>query len=254
MNKIQKTSLFERMVTKQFEDEQVCQYYSDATYTVGLWKSEAALVRQYASPESKILDVGCGAGRVMVNLLLLGYRHVDGIDTSCNMLEFCKKNQLKSNVQGNVYHMNAANLSFPNRIYDLILFLNNGLMTIPDRKKQDSALSNIHRVLSDNGVFIFTSPIRCKDTKINNMGDNKLRNFFNDEDCIVREQSKSSLYTYLHVPSFDSLCSNLTSSGFDIIDSFARDSLYDENDMVKQFSSNCLFVVCKKQAICREIH
>ena len=42
--------------------------YARAVDEVGLWNSERAMVSKYFNPDDAILELGCGAGRISINL------------------------------------------------------------------------------------------------------------------------------------------------------------------------------------------
>ena len=68
----------------------VCKYAS-LNYLWGLWESEKYAVSKYCSPSDKIIDIGCGAGRISINLYELGYKNITGIDILKSMIIQAKK-------------------------------------------------------------------------------------------------------------------------------------------------------------------
>ena len=44
------------------------------------------MIKKYFNPESRILDIGCGAGRTTIGLYELGYHLVEGLDLSEAMI------------------------------------------------------------------------------------------------------------------------------------------------------------------------
>jgi len=58
------------MVQESYDSEKAVDEYAQDTKEIGLWKSEKVIVSKYFKSEDKILDIGCGAGRTTLELLL----------------------------------------------------------------------------------------------------------------------------------------------------------------------------------------
>lgn len=82
------------------------------TREIGLWQSERIVFGQYLQKNSRILDVGCGAGRTTMGLFKLGYHHIQGLDLSPAMVE--KARQLSKTESLPIEFMvgNATKLEF----------------------------------------------------------------------------------------------------------------------------------------------
>ncbi len=94
-----------------------------------------------------ILDIGCGTGIVIKRLEKYG--KVFGIDTSDESIGFCKKRGIKSAIKAD-----AANLPFNDNTFDLITVLD----VLEHIKNEEIAISEIYRVLKNNGKVIVTVP------------------------------------------------------------------------------------------------
>ena len=95
----------------------------------------------------KILDIGCGTGIVIKRMEKYG--KVVGIDMSDESLGFCKVRGIKS-----VIKADATNLPFDDNTFDLITALD----VIEHIKNEDLVISEISRVLKNNGKVIATVP------------------------------------------------------------------------------------------------
>lgn len=126
----------------------------------GLWKSEEILIKRFfAKKNSKVLDLGCGAGREAIPLAKQGFR-VTGIDSCPQMIEQAKKLSTQEKAHALFLEMDAAQLKFRNNSFDYVLFTNNGFEQIPGIKRRLRLLKNMHKVLKPTGRFIFTTHSR----------------------------------------------------------------------------------------------
>lgn len=111
----------------------------------------------------KILELGCGTGRLSLPLAKLGH-HITGIDRSLAMLEqFQKKisSQTKpEKIQSRIQlrqgdFRNLKNILKSREKFSLILCPFNTLMHLYSLEEIESTLKQIHHFLSPNGFFIF---------------------------------------------------------------------------------------------------
>lgn len=70
-------------------------------------------------PQLTILEVGCGTGRLLVEVCIKGYK-VDGIDASPDMLAQCNKKILGQFPDTKIALGEATELPYPNNSYDFI--------------------------------------------------------------------------------------------------------------------------------------
>lgn len=100
----------------------------------------------------RILDLGCGAGRTTAYLKEFTPDYT-GADYSSAMIEACRRRF----PDVRLVHADARRLDeFKDEEFDFVLFSFNGIDSMPheDRLK---ALAEIHRVLADTGLFVFSS-------------------------------------------------------------------------------------------------
>lgn len=121
---------------------------------VGLWPSEAKLIRKHFPHKSQVLDIGCGAGRTTVPLAQMGYR-VLGIDLSPAMVT--RARAISAGMGARYEVMDAAQLQLPDGSFDCALFSYNGIELLPGKEGKRRAIREVHRVLRPGGIFIFTS-------------------------------------------------------------------------------------------------
>ncbi len=226
--------------------------YEEATLNVGLWNSEEDLVKKYTSSNNdKILDMGCGVGRVSFALESMGYTNLTGIDFSPQMINRAKKLK-KSTI--NFYVGDCTCIEEEENTFDFAIFSFNGLMQIPERKNRLKALKELKRVLKPNAYLVFTSHDRDNGNKKylelwreeklewdNNLHDHRLHDF---GDVITYDEVDEVEY-FIHIPSYSEVVKLIEESGFELVDSFIRSSRYRENKEVYDFSDNCRFWIVK---------
>lgn len=108
-----------------------------------------ALSKIQINPDEQILDIGCGDGFITAQLaqeLKKGF--ITGVDASLSMIDYAKnKYSNLSNIAFDV--INAEDLDFDSQFDTIISF--NCFHWIKDQKK---ALTNIHKALKPNGIFL----------------------------------------------------------------------------------------------------
>jgi ubiquinone/menaquinone biosynthesis C-methylase UbiE len=100
----------------------------------------------------RVMDMGCGAGRV-TSYLSRWTPHVVGIDFARAMIDYCTRTF--PNVR--FVHCDARDLkAFEDGSFDVALFTFNGIDTLSHESRLQ-ALAGVHRILAENGLFIFSS-------------------------------------------------------------------------------------------------
>ena len=96
----------------------------------------------------RVLDVGCGAGRVALWLQERGHEVV-GIDLSPLAVEVSRERGV-----GDCRVMDARRLDFPERHFDTVIMFGNNLGIAGGFEETRLMLEGLHRVTSDDGVII----------------------------------------------------------------------------------------------------
>lgn len=148
--------LKKKLVIKGYAETDIIERYSK----VGLWRSENYLISKYFQGRSinntlKILDLGCGCGRTTIPLKQKGY-DVCGIDISPDMISKAKTISKENKLDIDFSVMDASELLFPDNSFDHVLFSYNGIEHIPSIELKKNVLSEVNRVLKQDGYFIFT--------------------------------------------------------------------------------------------------
>ena len=140
-----------------FNQDAVVEDYVSATNRVGLWQSEKIVFRQIFSPEQRILELGCGTGRIAQGLWKLGFRDITAIDFAPRMVEEAQRINGVLNAGVNFQVADACALPFEDQSFDGAIFGFNGLMQIPKRENRRIAMRGIFQVLKPGATFCFTT-------------------------------------------------------------------------------------------------
>ena len=239
-------------IRKSFSTEKTVSDYAKAVREIGLWKSEKIMMKKYFNPKSRILDIGCGAGRTTIGLYKLGYHLVEGLDLSKAMIVQARRisKELNYNIIFSVG--DAACLGYDDENFEAVLFSFNGIMQIPGRENRIKVLKEIKRILKPKGYFLFTTHDRegskeyesfWKEEKIKwalHIEDKSLHEF---GDRVIEMEERD---TFLHFPTKDEVISSLEEAGFILIEGTLRSELCEESEEVKKFSTDCLLWLVQK--------
>jgi len=124
-------------------------------------QAEIDFVRSYIKPGDIVLDLGCGYGRIIPDLLPAKPELVIGIDSSIDNICFGVI-LLKQYINWRLLAMDAANLSFKDNIFDLVICIQNGLSAF--KVKPGLLLQESLRVCKKGGFLLFStySPKFCQ--------------------------------------------------------------------------------------------
>jgi SAM-dependent methyltransferase len=110
------------------------------------WDEPERLGIQHA--KGKVLDIGCGAGRVSLYLQNLGHK-VAGIDAAPGAIEACKMRGLKE-----AYTMSAGDLDFPESTFDTIILYGNNFGILGEERRIIDMLQRLKKITSLDGIII----------------------------------------------------------------------------------------------------
>lgn len=227
--------------------------YMEATIYLGLWESEVIVFEKYIPKAHKILDLGCGTGRVTFGLYKRGYQDLTGVDISQAMINEAQKLlRAHHNPPPLTFEAHSATaLPYPNESFDSVIFSFNGLMQIPTQEARKEALNEIHRVLKQEGLLIFTSHDRALSLYQDYWEAETIRWANGTQDPLLMEfgnricDTSSGRY-FIHIPTQGEMELELTQAHFDIIFTKMRSEIAQESEDVEDFSDDCRFWVVKK--------
>lgn len=130
-----------------------------------------SLLTKHLNAQSKILDFGCGYGRITAQLIDLGFQNVTGFDTSKELIQ-----RGRSNHDLPIFHINdPLNLPVPDESVDCILLFA-VLTCIPSNKGQQDLVDLLYTKLKKGG-FIYISDYHLQE----NSGEVKQYTYLNDD-------------------------------------------------------------------------
>ncbi|MHA2026748.1 MAG: class I SAM-dependent methyltransferase [Candidatus Thorarchaeota archaeon] len=118
----------------------------DYVNTFDKWWEPEQLAMNHVS--GKVLDIGCGAGRVALHLQNLGFSVV-GTDLARGAIEACKKLGLED-----ARVMSADELDFPDSTFDTVILLGNNFGILGDEGKIVEMLQKLHRITTPDGIIL----------------------------------------------------------------------------------------------------
>lgn len=236
-----------------YADPWVVDHYRRATANIGLWLSEEIVFQRVFKPEDRILELGCGTGRIAIGMAELGYPHLLGVDISRPMVQEARR--IGKLLELPVYFQvgDATALSFEDALFDGAIFGFNGLMQIPGRESRRTALREIFRVVRPGGALVFTTHDRQG---------SRHRNYWKAErgrwdkgkqqpDLLEfgdRYEETNLGKLFIHVPEAREVREDLVATGWKCEWDSPRSSIAREAPETKQFSDDCRFWVARKPA------
>jgi SAM-dependent methyltransferase len=238
-------------VRDDFNDPLAVVHYARAAHRLGLWKSEKLLIERFFTDTSaRLLEAGCGAGRVTIGLWELGYHHLTAFDFAEELVDQARALVEERGASIPVHHADATQPLchlISDKTFDGALFMFNGLMQIPGRENRRTALRQLATVCRPGAPLLFTTHDRDhsrveraswrlealrwaegkQDPRLVEFGDR----YFSDD--LGR--------TFMHLPDRTEILEDLAATGWiHTFDSMRRD-LARESRAVVDFSDECRF-------------
>jgi len=180
-------------VRADFNDLPAVVHYTRAAHELGLWASERLLIeRHFPDRTARLLEAGCGAGRVTLGLWALGYRRLTAFDFADELVDQARSLAAERGADTGpdaitFLHADATRLGECQLLvdttpcpaagraavvgpegrgetaggmggwFDGALFMFNGLMQIPGRENRRAALDGLRRACRAGAPLLFTT-------------------------------------------------------------------------------------------------
>ncbi|MDB6095242.1 MAG: Methylase [Verrucomicrobia bacterium] len=246
-------------VRSDFNDLQAVVHYTRAAHRLGLWKSEKILIERFFPDKgARLLEAGCGAGRVAVALWELGYRDLSAFDFAEELLVQAESLVLERGAQLKLFHADATALRKSPSLdgapsFDGVLFTFNGLMQIPLRRKRRKALRELAAVSRVGAVLMFTTHDRdSSPTEKALWRLEALRWEKGEQDPRLREygdryfSEEGTGRTFMHLPDRAEILDDLAATGWIPEFDTMRREVATESRAVRDFSDDCRFWVARR--------
>lgn len=250
------------IVRADFNSVESVLHYARAAERLGLWQSELAMIERFFPRKSaRLLEAGCGAGRVTLALAELGYTRITAFDFADELLDQARHLAAKRGITGVKFlHADATSLvgarpPLKAGSFDGVLFLFNGLMQIPGRENRRAALCGLHVLAKPGAPLLLTTHDRDdepaerrhwkrqaeiwaqgkQDPALLEFGD---RYFVDDDNYRV----------FMHLPDRHEILEDLAATGWTHEFDEMRRRVTAEPRAVRDFSDECRFWAARKPA------
>jgi len=153
------------MASVTYESEAISRAFYEALTPAGLaartrteW--DELILRDLAEllpPASRILDVGCGYGRLAVPLAVAGHQ-VKGLDLSPTMIEAAQENAAAAGVRIPFVVGSMTDLPYDDASFDVVLCLWSAFHELLEVDAQTGAIHEMWRVLAGDGFGLIEGP------------------------------------------------------------------------------------------------
>lgn len=149
----------ERTVRRKYADPaEIASHRAEAL--AGPTSLQAAFLDRHLEPGSRVLDVGCAAGRTAFAAAARGHRVV-AVDTSEAMARAAAELARTRGLATRICVMDARALGLAERCFDAVLMLGSTLSYIPRRENRLRALAEARRVLRPGGRLLVETQSRA---------------------------------------------------------------------------------------------
>ena len=196
----------------------------------GLSEPELQMM-QFLPQRSCILDIGCAIGRTSFALAKAGHT-VTGIDVAEELIKRAQKVAEKQEIAVKYQVCDPMNLPFPDAIFDAALLLKT-YCYVPKCQNRLNWLNEIARVLKPDGWLLLSQYIIADVLDSYEPIHQENRRRFPDDYATLEEGDGFSLsaegsdtVAFIHYFMEADLLAELTSSPFQIVDSFRKDHIF----------------------------
>lgn len=119
---------------------------------------EIKFITKELKKTDKILEAGCGPGKIVFKLLYLKYNNVIGLDFSKDLIDFCRKYSKKNNLGKNLNFKEGDIMNIPFKDESFDKYLSFGVIEHFFKSEQKKIIKEAYRVLKKNGKVFITVP------------------------------------------------------------------------------------------------
>ena len=137
-----------------FHDAEIAKNYDSYLSNSSIFSTDIAFVEKHCLKTGRLLDMGCGAGRLLIHFAKRGYR-VLGVDLSDPMLDVAKAKALADGVKIQFLKANLVELdALRDKSFDYAACLFSTLGMINGKEERRSVVAHAYRLLRPGGKLI----------------------------------------------------------------------------------------------------
>lgn len=127
-------------------------YYDEMTraHRIGEMREQAREVASYIRDGDSVLEIAPGAGYLSIELSRIGKYRITGMDISKDLVDICRSNAARENVQIDFQQGNVSAMPFPADTFDFVVCV----LAFKNFKQPMKALEEMHRVLKPGGAAL----------------------------------------------------------------------------------------------------
>lgn len=254
-----KTQLSPTQIRADFNDLRAVVHYTRAAHRLGLWASEEKVLAEHLPQKktARILEAGCGAGRVALGLWEQGYKKIHAFDFAEELCAQAQSLFIEREVKKAItlFHADARKIAQHPEVagiqFDAALFMFNGLMQIPHKRNRRAALRSIRACCKPGAPLIFTTHDRDHSKLERFMWKREAKLWLaNQQDPALVEFGDRYFEddlgrTFMHLPNRKEILEDLKATGWNHEWDSMRRRISKESRAVRDFSDECRFWVAK---------
>lgn len=249
-----------KQVRADFNDIRAVVHYTRAAHRLGLWASELKVFHDHLPHRktARILEAGCGAGRVSLGLWELGYKKIHAFDFAEELCAQAQSLFLEREVGKaiSLFHADARKIAQHPEVeglrFDAALFMFNGLMQIPGRRNRRAALRSIGACCKPGAPLIFTTHDREHSKLERKLWERETKLWLTGQQDPALVEFGDRYFeddlgrTFMHLPIREEILEDFQATGWIHEWDAMRRTISKESRAVRDFSDECRFWVASR--------